>query len=145
MTGIELAPEAPTPPTPGMPRRRLRLPASRQGMTWLVVLLAVGTLLAVQFGRQVYLNWESGQQAAALEAQIADVEAANDRLEQELAYLRSDAYLSAEARRLTNLGLPGEQVLIIPPGAEEPLPEELANVEPAKPLLQQWLELFFGS
>jgi len=89
MTGIELAPEAPTPPAPGMPRRRLRLPASRQGMTWLVVLLAVGTLLAVQFGRQVYLNWESGQQAAALEAQIADVEAANDRLEQELAYLRS--------------------------------------------------------
>jgi len=145
MTGIELAPEAPTPPAPGMPRRRLRLPASRQGMTWLVVLLAVGTLLAVQFGRQVYLNWESGQQAAALEAQIADVEAANDRLQQELAYLRSDAYLSAEARRLTNLGLPGEQVLIIPPGAEAPLPADLAKVEPAKPLLQQWLELFFGS
>ena len=143
MTGMELAPEAP-PPSPGMPRRRLRLPASRQGMTWLVVLLAVGTLLAVQFGRQVYLNWESGQQAAALEAQIADVEAANDRLEQELAYLRSDAYLSAEARRLTNLGLPGEQVLIIPPGAEAPLPADLAKVEPAKPLLQQWLELFFG-
>ena len=144
MTGMELAPEA-APPSPGVPRRRLRLPASRQGMTWLVVLFAVGILLAVQFGRQVYLNWESGQRAAALEEKIADVEAANDRLEQELAYLRSDAYLSAEARRLTNLGLPGEQVLIIPPGAEEPLPEELANVEPAKPLLQQWLELFFGS
>ena len=64
MTGIELAPEtaagAPA-PTAGMPRRRLRLPASRQGMTWLVVLLAVWLLLAVQFGRQVYLNWESGQ------------------------------------------------------------------------------------
>ena len=144
MTGMELAPEA-APPAPEMPRRRLRLPASRQGMTWLVVLLAVGILLAVQFGRQVYLNWESGQRAAALEEKIADVEAANDRLEQELAYLRSDAYLSAEARRLTNLGLPGEQVLIIPPGAEEPLPADLANVEPAKPLLQQWLELFFGS
>jgi cell division protein FtsB len=113
-------------------------------MTWLVVLLAVGTLLAVQFGRQVYLNWESGQRAAALEVQIADVEAANDRLEQELAYLRSSAYLSAEARRLANLGLPGEQVLIIPPGAEEPLPEALVNIEPPRPLLQQWFELFFG-
>ncbi|HEX5039494.1 MAG TPA: hypothetical protein VFW95_05120, partial [Candidatus Limnocylindria bacterium] len=65
-------------------------------------------------------------------------------LEQELAYLRSTAYLSAEARRLTNVGLPGEQVLIIPPGAEEPLPEALMKIEPPKPLLQQWLELFFG-
>jgi cell division protein FtsB len=114
-------------------------------MTWLVVLLAVGLLLAVQFGRQVYLNWESGQRAAALEAQIAEIESQNERLEQELAYLRSDAYLSAEARRLTNLGAPGEQVLIIPPGAEEPLPAELTKVEPAEPLLEQWLELFFGS
>ena len=47
-------------------------------------------------------------------------------LQRELEYLRSDAYISAEARRLANLGVPGEQVLIIPPGAEAPLPEALA-------------------
>jgi cell division protein FtsB len=144
MTGIELASEAPTPPQ-GMPGRRLRLPASRQGVTWLVVLLAVGILLAVQFGRQVYLNWESGQRAAGLQAQIAQVDAENERLEQELAYVRSPAYVDAEARRLTNVGLPGEQAMVIPPGAEEPLPEALTKVEPARPLLQQWVELFFGS
>jgi cell division protein FtsB len=113
-------------------------------MAWVVVVLIIGVLLAVQFGRQVYANWEIGQRAVAIEAQIAEVEAANAQLQDELEYLQSDAYISAEARRLTNLGAAGEEVLIIPPGAEEPLPEELAAVEPPKPLLEQWVDLFFG-
>ena len=110
----------------------------------MVVVVIVGAFLAVQFGRQVYLNWEIGQRATALQEEIAAVEAQNADLQAELEYLRSDAYVSAEARRLANLGLPGEQVLIIPPGAEEPLPEELSAVEPPKPLLEQWVDLFFG-
>jgi cell division protein FtsB len=110
----------------------------------MIVLLIVGTLLAVQFGRQVYANWEIGQRAAEIEAQIAAVDAENAQLQAELEYLRSDAYVSAEARRLANLGTAGEQVLIIPPGAEEPLPEELSAVERPKPLLEQWVQLFFG-
>ena len=110
----------------------------------MLVLLIVGTLLAVQFGRQVYANWEIGQRASAVEAQIAAVEAENIKLQQELQYLRSDAYVSAEARRLTNIGAPGEQVLIIPPGAEAPLPEELAALQAPAPLLEQWVDLFFG-
>jgi cell division protein FtsB len=113
-------------------------------MAWLVVLLIVGTLLAVQIGRQVYANWEIGREAARIEAQIAAVEAENAQLQAELDYLRSDAYVSAEARRLENLGNPGDQVLIIPPGAEAPLPDELTAVAPPKPMLEQWLDLFFG-
>ena len=113
-------------------------------MAWLAVLLIVGSLLAVQFGRQVYANWEIGQRAAEIEAQIAAVEAENLRLQAELDYLNSDAYVSAEARRLANLGTAGERVLIIPPGAEEPLPEALTAVEPPKPMLDQWVELFFA-
>ena len=110
----------------------------------MAVVLIVGTLVAVQFGRQVYTNWEIGQSAAQIEAEIAAVEAENAELAAELEYLRSDAYVSAEARRLANLGAPGEQVLIIPPGAEEPLPESLAAAEAAAPLLDQWVALFFG-
>jgi len=111
----------------------------------MAVVLIVGTLVAVQFGRQVYTNWEIGQSAAQIEAEIAAVEAENLELAAELEYLRSDAYISAEARRLANLGARGEQVLIIPPGAEEPLPEALAAVEAPAPLLDQWVALFFGS
>jgi cell division protein FtsB len=141
MTGLDVS--APMPQhSPG--RSRLRLPASRGGLAWLAVLLIVGTLLAVQFGRQVYANWEIGQRASDMEAEIARVEAENALLQDELEYLRSDAFVSAEARRLANLGQPGEQLLIIPPGAEAPLPEELAALQRPKPLLEQWVELFFG-
>lgn len=110
----------------------------------MLVLVIVGGFLAVQFGRQVYANWAIGQRAAEIEAQIAAVEAENARLQSELEYLRSDAYVSAEARRLANLGAPGEEVLIIPPGAEQPLPEELAAADAQPPLLEQWWSLFFG-
>ena len=141
MTGIDVTAPAPVRPSG---RSRLRLPASRGGMAWLAVLLIVGTLLAVQFGRQIYANWESGQRAADIQAEIARVEAENALLQQELEYLRSDAFVSAEARRLANLGQPGEQLLIIPPGAEAALPADLAVLERPKPLLEQWVELFFG-
>lgn len=142
MTGIDLS-------APGVSgarsRLRVRLPASRGGIAWMLVVVIIGVLLAVQFGRQVYANWEIGQRAAAIQAEIEAVDVENAQLRQELAYLQSDAYISAEARRLANLGAAGEQVLIIPPGAEEPLPEELAAAaQPSKPMLQQWLDLFFG-
>ncbi len=112
----------------------------------MAVVLIIGVLLAVQFGRQVYANWEIGQRAAAIQAEIEAVDGQNAELRRELAYLQSDAYISAEARRLANLGASGEQVLIIPPGAEEPLPEELAAAAaPSEPMIEQWLDLFFGS
>lgn len=111
----------------------------------MAVVVIVGLLLAVQFGRQVYANWEIGQRADAIEAEIAQVEAENAELQRELAYLRSNAYISAEARRLMNLGTPGDMVLIIPPGAEEPLSQELAAaLNPPGPLIEQWIDLFFG-
>ena len=142
MTTTESAADPAQPPRP---RVRWRMPASRGGVAWMVVVVIVGVLVAVQFGRQVYANWEIGQRVAAIEAEIAEVDAVNARLQEELAYLRSEAYISAEARRLANLGVPGEEVLIIPPGAEEPLPEELlAAAERPAPLLEQWVALFFG-
>jgi cell division protein FtsB len=141
MTGIDVA----APPSRRPPLRgRFRLPATRHGMAWMAVVVIIGLLVAVQFGRQVYANWEIGQRANEIEAAIAALQAENAQLEQELEYLRSDAYISAEARRLTDVGAPGEEVLIIPPGAEAPLPDELSGVQPPPPLLEQWLELFFG-
>ena len=140
MTGLDVADA----PPPAIRRRRFQLPASRGGLAWLFVLIIIGAFLALQFGRQVYTNWQMGQQAQAIEARISDLEAENAELAAELEYLRSDAFVGAEARRLENLGTDGEEILIIPPGAEEPLPEELTAVEPPKPMLQQWLDLFFG-
>ncbi len=112
----------------------------------MAVLVVIGLVLAAQVGRQVYANWSITQQAEQVRTQIAQIHAQNEALRQELSYLQSDAYVSAEARRLQNLGRPGEQVLIIPPGAEEPLPAALRPPPPTpKPLLEQWLDLFFGA
>jgi cell division protein FtsB len=141
MTGIEAS--APSARAASF-RPRWRRPTTRGGVAGLVVLLIVAAFLAVQFGRQVYANWEIGQRAAELQAEIAAMEAENELLEAELRYLRSDAYVSAEARRLANLGEEGDQLLIIPAGAEAPLPEELTASEAPKPLLEQWWALFFG-
>ena len=69
----------------------------------------------------------------------------NTELQRELDYLQSDAYISAEARKLLNLGWWNERVLIIPPGAEAELPPaQIERQAPPAPLLEQWLELFFG-
>ena len=142
MTGIDVPADAPA----TAPRRpRVRMPASRGGVAWVAVVVIIGLFVAVQFGRQIYTNWEVGQRANEIRAQIAALEGANTDLRRELQYLQSDAYISAEARRLANIGIPGEQVLIIPFGAEEPLPEVLAVGPPAEPLLGQWVELFFGA
>jgi cell division protein FtsB len=123
---------------------RVRIPASRGGLAWMAVLLIIGTFLAVQVGRQVYTSWSIGQEADAIRDEIAAMEAHNEALRQELAYLQSKGFVSAEARRLLNLGLPGEHVLIIPPGAETALPPELREKPVTKPPLEQWLDLFFG-
>jgi cell division protein FtsB len=142
MTSAEIpAPRAAPPERP----IRVRIPASRGGIAWFAVLLIIGIFLAVQVGRQVYTNWSIGQEADAVRAEIAAMQAHNDALRQELTYLNSTAFLAAEARRLLNLGLPGERVLIIPPGEEAPLlPAAGAEAPAAKPPLEQWLELFFG-
>jgi cell division protein FtsB len=145
MTGIDLPIRSGG--TPNRPRGvRVRLPATRAGLSWLIALIVIGGLLAIQVGRQVYANYSITQRAAELRQQITDIGAQNQRLREQLGYLQSDAYVSAEARRLANVGHPGDQVLIIPPGAEASPPPALSVARgQQKPLLEQWLDLFFGS
>ena len=104
MTSLELPAKRRRPPDRPL---RVRIPASRGGLAWIAVLLIIGTFLAVQVGRQVYTSWSIGQEADAIRAEIAAMEAHNEALREELAFLQSKGFVSAEARRLLNLGLPG--------------------------------------
>jgi cell division protein FtsB len=143
MTGIDLFA-----PRSGRARRspRYTLPSSRGGLAWLAVLLVIGAFVAFQLGRQVYASWSINQEAARVQAEIDSMTAQNAELQRELGYLRSDAYISQEARKLLNLGRPNERVLIIPPGSEVRLPASVDEAgKPPPPLLQQWISLFFGS
>jgi len=142
MTGIDVSASG---SRPKPPRSRAALPASRAGIAWLGVLVLVGAFVAFQVGRQVYASWSIGQEESRIAAEVAQIEAENAALRREIAYLRSDAYITQEARRLMNLGRYGEQILVIPPGAavDAPAPE-VAEAPPPPPLLEQWLDLFFG-
>jgi cell division protein FtsB len=113
-------------------------------MAWLAMLLVVGAFVVFQVGRQVYASWSIGQEADAIRDEIAATEALNAELKEELDYLQSDAYVAVEARKLLNLGYWGERLLIIPPGSEVLPPEARRQHAPPKPLLEQWLDLFFG-
>ena len=113
-------------------------------MAWLAVLLVVGAFVAIQVGRQVYSSWSIDQEADAIRVEISAIADQNAELQRELDYLQSNAYVAVEARKLLNLGYWGERLLIIPPGSEVQAPESRRQQAPAKPLLQQWLDLFFG-
>ena len=111
----------------------------------MVVALSVAAgFLALQIARQVHASYAITQRAAEIRAEIERVRAGNEELGRQLAYLRSDSYVTQEARRILNLGSPDERVLIIPPGAEAELPPELRPAPSAAPLLEQWIDLFFG-
>lgn len=125
---------------------RLRLPRPSRRLFTVLAVIGVVALVALNVGRQAFVGFTTDQQAADLAAQVAAAEAQNATLQRQLDYLQSDAYVTAEARRLRNLGYPGEQVLIIPAGATVPAPATsypAAAEEP--PLLEQWIALFFGN
>lgn len=142
MTGLDASASRSRSPDPGL---RVTLPASRGGLAWLVVLLVVGAFLAFQVGRQVYASWAINQEADGYRAQVQALEEENAVLQAELDYLQSDAYVSSEARRIGTVGRPGEQVLIIPPGAAVDPPKAAGEAPDSAPApIIQWLELFFG-
>lgn len=141
MTGVDVSAAR---PGPARRRPRYTLPASRGGVAWLAVVLVVGAFVVFQVGRQVYASWSIGQEADAIRAEISAMEAQNAQLDRELDYVQSDAYVAVEARKLLNLGYWGERLLIIPPGSEARAPQAHRQHALDKPLLQQWLDLFFG-
>jgi Septum formation initiator len=110
----------------------------------ILIIAGVVALIAFNVGRQAFLGWSIGEQAGSLEAQVAAAQAENAALQRQLEYLQSDAYVTAEARRLRNLGYPGEQLLIIPTGTAVPPAIESATTEvDERPMLDRWLDLFF--
>jgi cell division protein FtsB len=134
--------EIPTPVRAVRFRRPRRL---RRRTALLLITVGVVLLLAFNIGRQVIVSWTINQQEAALEAQVAQAEADNAALQRYLDYLNSDAYTDVAARQYRGVGNPGEQLLIIPPGAAVHPAAIGRNAPPADPpLLDQWLTLFFG-
>ena len=110
------------------------------------MLLLVGTFVAFQVGREVYASWSISQEADRVRAEIAAMAEENTELQRELDYLRSDAYISAEARKLLNLGCVERAGADHPAGRRGGAAAGAADDDRSHPpLLEQWLALFFGS
>ncbi len=117
---------------------------SRGRLLMFIGLVVAGGFLALQVGRQVYQSYAISERAHDIRSEIAELRQQNVELREQLGFLHSDAYVTTEARRVSNLGAPDERVLIIPPGAEAALPAELRPSPTPMPMLEQWVELFFG-
>lgn len=128
------------------PARRPSLRVRLRRRTFVALMVAgVVAIVAFNVGRQAFVGWSIDQQATDLQAQVEAAEAENAALQRQLEYLRSDAYVTAEARRLRTVGYPGEQVLVIPPGATVEAPSSTTSTPvDDTPMLQRWLTLFFG-
>lgn len=90
------------------------------------------------------------QEQARLEAELAEVQAINEALQQELEYVTSDEYLEEWARVEARMSRPGEVAII--PLVEESSGSAATDLESASSdtkeslsISEQWRHLFFGA
>jgi cell division protein DivIC len=128
----------------------------RQGRVSLprVVAIAIFTLVAilmVDFGRKALDSYQVQRQVEWLRQQVAVEQETNEELQEQLAYVSSDAYVEKIARERLKLVQPGESaVVVIPQSVETPVataegPEPGAPAEEQLPYWQQWADLLLGS
>ncbi len=117
-------------------------------ITMLVVCVVSAYFVVGFYGKSVE-SYRISQRAEAVRRQIAQLEAQNRVLQQQVAELSTDAYVETAARDKLNLARPGDHSLVVVPAQDEvatvegpPSPE----TPPARELghLGDWLALFFG-
>ena len=125
-----------------------RLPTlvSRRRLALVVGLAALG-LLTLSFGRMLLARYELSQRAEAIRQEIVSLQAEHARLQQELAYWRSDEGLEHLAREQLGWTRPGESgVLVV--GAQTPRGQSGSSATHRRevpPNWRRWWDMFFGS
>ena len=139
--------EASHPPTPQGWKRLTSV------QVMLAVGLALGLALVLNFSGRIRLDRDLGRIHAQFVAEIASLQAEQQRLRVELDYVKSDAYVETWARDDGKMAREGE-VLIFPKslggGASQPVAAHttLAPFETSAPKpsnLELWWALFFDS
>ncbi|MXX83170.1 MAG: hypothetical protein F4Y70_06830 [Chloroflexi bacterium] len=137
--------EPPEQPAPGWKRL-----TSVQVM--LAVVLALGLVLILNFSGRINLDRDLGRIHAQFKAEIADLQAEQERLLAQLDYVKSDAYVDTWARDDGKMIREGE-VLIIPKGIASESSAGSASTSlvafettaPKPENWQLWWALFFDS
>lgn len=123
---------------------RARRPATIQIV--LLVILAIGLPLAIDFRHRIEQGQTISAQQIELQADIATLEAEQDRLEAERAYYASDAFIEAWAHDQGKMLRDGER-LVIPIPQGEPIiadvNERAGSESPSN--WSVWWSLFFDA
>lgn len=101
-------------------------------------LLIASILLSVNLARSVYDLSKRESVLHEARDQLSQTKEKNEKLNSELEYVQSPAYIEQQARDKLNLAKPDETVLILP--EVTPPPEEKEEVE--LPVWKQWMEVF---
>ena len=113
---------------------------------WLLVALIVGTLIVGDLTRRMTDAQRMEREAHSLAAQVSELDALNEELEQNIAGAGDDASVEAWARSQAKMIKEGER-LIVPQAVEEP---SFVAVQPPEPAVepptswQVWLALLGG-
>jgi len=110
----------------------------------LAILLFIAVILYIFFllGKSIWQHYQLNNQIKKIEDQIAQLEAKNWDLQEQIKYYQSDAYKEKEAREKLGYQKPGETVIALPP---PPKKEEnkTSKTSFSQPNWQRWWNFFF--
>lgn len=84
---------------------------------WTLLVAVFVLYMTVSYATGFIQIWRVKNEIARVRAQIEAIEAHNQALREELAYLQSDEYIEKVAREELGLVMPGETAVIIAPSA----------------------------
>lgn len=108
------------------------------GVTVVVVIMVLLSLVQ-EMNRRLQIQREVRQ----LEAQAEDMKKTITNLENLNQYFRTDDYQERLAREKLNYQAPGEQVVLIPDEAAEPVATQKKEAERVMPIIEKWWRIFF--
>jgi hypothetical protein len=113
-----------------------------------LLLILMGTVLlylVVNFGRQVAISYQRGQELQQIQERVGLAEERNQELREYQAYANSDAAAEAWARDQGWAKAGEVPVIIVAPPASASPATELPSQESPASYRQAWWELFFGA
>ncbi len=105
--------------------------------TSILVIILVFSIIKVS--KEIMLRYEINQQINELETKLSDLESKTDKMDELIAYLKTDEYIEKEARLKLNLSKPGERQINI--SGDEQVQREVVNNDDQN--LIKWFNYFF--
>jgi cell division protein FtsB len=103
------------------------------------VLVIILVFSIIKVSKEIMLRYEINQQINELETKLSDLESKTNKMDELIAYLKTDEYIEKEARLKLNLSKPGEHQINI--SGDKQIQEELVNNN--DPNLIKWFNYFF--